>query len=348
MLQSGRCGGLVEEDQKTTGSALSNAAETAFSILDGASLPAPVRRNALKAFDQLCAAAFDIPVAYLEGFAQAKRAENVARADIIRKSGEQIASGLEIDPAYARAAATKFAQKIARERVALDQISSIAAAELKGRSETDQSGEVQEISPDWINNFEGEASQKSSSEMQELFGRILAGEIAKPGTFSIRAVKILGQLDAPAAKLFQKLCSVTIAMRIQDRFLDARVPSLNGNAASNSLAKYGLSFDNLNTLQEYGLVISDFNSWMDYRPAIAQGGKVSLGFMYAGRVYGLVPKEARENLPELRIHGVSLTKAGRELMTVVPFVGNEAYTNDLMAFFDAKGFSVAPVQGVAT
>jgi addiction module HigA family antidote len=38
--------------------------------------------------------------------------------------------------------------------------------------------------------------------------------------------------------------------------------SLNGNAASNALRQYGLSFDDLNTLQEYGLIIADYNSWM--------------------------------------------------------------------------------------
>jgi len=95
---------------------ITGVAQSAMNVIEGVSLPAPVRRNALKAFDQLCVAVVDIPVAYLEGFAQSKRAENAARAELIKRSGDQIASSVEVDPAYARAAASKFAQKIVRYR----------------------------------------------------------------------------------------------------------------------------------------------------------------------------------------------------------------------------------------
>ena len=47
--------------------------------------------------------------------------------------------------------------------------------------------------------------------------------------------------------------------------LDARVPSLGGNAAQNSLEAYGLGFGNLNVLNEHGLIIADYNSWFDDR-----------------------------------------------------------------------------------
>lgn len=334
------------EEQDQGQSAISDVAGTALSVISGVSLPAPVRRNALKAFDQLCAAAVDIPVAYLEGFAQTKRAENAARAELIRRSGDQIASALNVDAAYAQAAASKFAQKIVRERRSLDQVSAIAAAKLERSGPTDperENDEVAEIDSDWINSFESEASQKSSAAMQEMFGSILAGEIQCPGSFSLRAVKILGQMDAAAAQLFQKLCSAAMSLQIHGHFLDVRVASLGGNAASNGLSKYGLSFDNLNTLQEYGLIISDFNSYMDYRPAIANDNKVAIGFTYAGALHAFVPKEPRPASAEFRVSGVMLTKAGRELLRVVPLVPEPEYTADMLAFFETQGFRVVPV-----
>ena len=140
-----------------------------------------------------------------------------------------------------------------RERRSLDNVCSIAASRLEKQAELAPPESEQEIGDDWINNFENEASKKSSAEMHDLFGSILAGEIVRPGSFSIRAVKILGQMDLSAAKLFQKLCSVSISMQAIGNFLDARVASLGGHAANNALANYGLSFDSLNTLQEYGL-----------------------------------------------------------------------------------------------
>lgn len=330
---------------------LQAAALSAAEMVADINLPAPIRKNALKAFDQLCAALVDIPIAYLEGFAQDKRAENEARASLIKESGRQIAEGIEVDPAYARAAATKFARKIVRERQSLDKISTIAADQLSQANtstEAPQGGDS-EIESDWINNFEQEAAQKSSEEMQQMFGKILAGEILKPGSFSIKAVKILGQLDHRTAQLFQLLCSATITQTVAGHIFDARVPAFKGNAASNALQAYGLNFDVLSTLQEYGLVISDLNSYMEYAACIARDGKVSLGIGYLDRHYGLVPTDPEATAPsQLRIHGVMLTKAGRELLRIVPRVENSRFTNDLIAYFKEKNFALTPIGGPAT
>ena len=55
--------GYEMEDQDQAQSVISSVAQSAMSVIEEVSLPAPVRRNALKAFDQLCAAVVDIPVA---------------------------------------------------------------------------------------------------------------------------------------------------------------------------------------------------------------------------------------------------------------------------------------------
>jgi Protein of unknown function (DUF2806) len=150
-------------------------------------VPAPIRKNAFKAFGQLCTAVIDIPVAILEGVAAEKRAESEARVKIISTGAEQIASQMNVDPEFARVAVRKYGQKIVREQVNLDSASAFAAQELQNSPPrlTDNDKAQQEVAPiedDWLNNFEKEASQKSSEEMQRLFGRILAGEIRRPST----------------------------------------------------------------------------------------------------------------------------------------------------------------------
>ncbi|MCW5318434.1 hypothetical protein GTQ43_33375 [Nostoc sp. KVJ3] len=59
------------------------AQDAVTDLMTGSSIPTPIKRNAFKAFAQLCSAAIDIPVAYLEGFAAEKRAETQARLKII-------------------------------------------------------------------------------------------------------------------------------------------------------------------------------------------------------------------------------------------------------------------------
>jgi len=175
---------------------------------------------------------------------------------------------MQIDPEYARAAVRKYGQNNIRERVNIDQISAIAARELKALppANADQpKPEIPPLSDDWLNVFENEAVNISTEQMQSAFGKILAGEIRRPGSFSIRAVRLLAQLDNPAESLFQTLCSLAISLRAPPDpriIFDARVVSM-GNAGANSLQAYGLTFDSLNILQEYGLIISDYNSYLD-------------------------------------------------------------------------------------
>jgi hypothetical protein len=45
-----------------------------------------------------------------------------------------------------------------------------------------------EIEDDWLNFFVRISEDKSSEELQQLFGRILSGEIRRPGSFSLRAL----------------------------------------------------------------------------------------------------------------------------------------------------------------
>ena len=119
---------------------------------------------------------------------------------------------------------------------------------------------------DWTARFFNDIQDVSSEEMQSLWAKVLAGEVEKPGSTSIQTLSILKNLDQATARLFGKLCSICISLRLDgNQFIDARVPSLGGNAGSNALQEYGLDFGNLNVLNEHGLVISDYNSWVDYR-----------------------------------------------------------------------------------
>ena len=181
-------------------------ADTAFPAI-----PAPIRRNLLKALAQLCSAAIDIPVAYLTGKADERRTETEARINLINTSAAQIAQQMQTDPEYARVAVQKFGQRVLREQVNLDMISQRAASEIQdaddpiGQSLPEKADDT--IGDDWLNTFEAEARQKSTEEMQALFGKILAGEIRRPGTFSTRAVKILSSLDQNVAAHFVRLSS---------------------------------------------------------------------------------------------------------------------------------------------
>ena len=331
-------------------SAVSKACGAVSDFLTGTSIPAPIKRNAFKAFAQLCSAAVDIPVAYLEGKAAEKRAETEARIKIISTSAEEIAAQIRVDPEFARVAFRKFGQKIIREQINLNLTSEAAARELQTPTSMDEpvADAVQDttINDDWLNNFEKEASQKSTEDMHQMFGRILAGEIRRPSTFSIRTVKLLGELDPKVAGLFRTLCSTCISLNIPGlgRVMDARVPSLVGSASSNSLAAYGLSFDQLNVLHEFGLIIPDYNSYFGYEWCIAnEQNQVGLAFAHQKRLWGLVSSPERKKTDKLQIDGVALSSSGKELLQVVDTVPMENYTTALQEFFVKQNLRMAEI-----
>lgn len=314
-------------------------------------LPAPVRKNAETAFTRLCTSAVEYPLALIEGAVATKKAETRARVKLIDASANQIAEQMRIDPQYIRSAATKFANKIVRERVNIDQISQIAAEELRSQSSPKIDAATTEASPiseDWLNSFESEAAKMGSEQMQLLFGKILAGEIRRPKSYSIKAIKLMSELDNQAALLFKVACSLSVSLRIEKNglILDARVLSLGGNAAANSLIAYGLNFDALNTLQEYGLIIPDYNSHMDYRVAIAQDQRVAVPLIYENSRWGLVPKSSETTLfsSPFSLHGVALSKVGKELLSIVNLEPNEQYSRDLRNFFEKLGMQLTPIE----
>lgn len=318
-------------------SGMQNITDTIGDLVTG--IPAPIRKNFFKAFAQLCTAAVDIPVANLESKAAEIRAASSARIDIIRKQGENIIEKLDVPTEYVKKASEKFASKVVKEQLNLDQIGINAANNLHHETFEEQNQENQEeISDDWLNEFENYAKLKSSDDMRIIFGKILSGEIKNPGTFSIRTIRLISQLDNQAAKLFQLLCSQSISMYLgQTHLFDSRVVSLNGNAASNSLLNYGLSFDNLNILQEYGLIISDYNSQMKYAPCIPNENKeVGATLLFGTQHYAVVPTDIEKYDKILQLNGVAFTKAGKELRKIIPIEEVQGYKKDFEDFLAKK------------
>jgi hypothetical protein len=336
----------VTNETEPTGALVKHVVSNAVTSIAGANIPEPIKRNFFKAFGQLCTAAVEIPVAYMEGIAAERRAETQGRIKLIEKSANEIAEQMQFDPEYARAAVKKFGQRVVREQINLDRITQKAAESLtytaQQQSESTEAPQAQ-ISDDWLNVFEKEAGQKSTEEMQAMFAKVLAGEVSKPSTYSIKSVRLLGSLDQPTANMFKRFCSMCITLRIHDRIIDSRVPSLGTNAATNSLQKFGLTFDSLNLLQEYGLIIAEYNSWMDYRPSVGSPTQpVALPFEFGNEKWGLVKMDGFQG-EEFKVTGIALSRSGKELMKVVPFDVEPQFATDLSAWFETRKLKMTRV-----
>ncbi len=63
---------------------------------------------------------------------------------------------------------------------------------------------------DWFNRYITLAEDVSNKTMQDLWAKILAGELARPGSFSLKALKVFRDMSIVDAKLFAKACSLAV------------------------------------------------------------------------------------------------------------------------------------------
>jgi Protein of unknown function (DUF2806) len=71
-----------------------------------------------------------------------------------------------------------------------------------------------EIDDDWLNYFARLVEDKNSEELQSLFGKLLSGEIKRPGSFSLMTMQSLALISKPDAELLSKLLSFAVGGQI--------------------------------------------------------------------------------------------------------------------------------------
>lgn len=99
------------------------------------------------------------------------------------------------------------------------------------------------VSQDWMFKFITSAQDVSEETIQTLWAKILANEILKPNSFSLRTLNVLKNMSKNDALLFEKICSCII----------------NNDFVPNELLilkKYGITYKDIVSLDEYGLVNS--------------------------------------------------------------------------------------------
>jgi hypothetical protein len=171
------------------------------------------------------------------------------------------------------------------------------------------------VDDDWRTRFFTKAQDITSDELQIIWGKILATEVNGPGNISLRTLDILGNLSRDEALKFTDFCGMT------NQFGD--VIKITGN----SLNKYGITFDDLLLLREAGLVNPEAELRVKYLAhpikLDEERNAVALKFQHRGFVI------YKQNTTEHSFEAISLTRAGRELLSVIPVNFSELYYEDL-------------------
>lgn len=106
----------------------------------------------------------------------------------------------------------------------------------------------EKIDFDWLIRFYEVVGNISNEEMQNLWAKILADEISKPTSFSLKTLDVLRNISSKDAKLFEKLYSHSFKMTPQRPFL----PNIKCY-----LEDRDISYTDIMKLNELGLISSD-------------------------------------------------------------------------------------------
>ena len=99
------------------------------------------------------------------------------------------------------------------------------------------------VDEDWKTRFFKTAEDVSNTDMQDLWARILAGEVARPGTYSVRTLETLKNLSQHEAEAFRKL-----------RYLALDLGFVLKVDSQGAFTEFGLTYHDMLALREAGLL----------------------------------------------------------------------------------------------
>lgn len=167
----------------------------------------------------------------------------------------------------------------------------------------------QPVDEDWTAEFFEQCKNVNNEKMQSLWSKILAGEVAEPGSFSRRTLSFVRSLSQIEADLFTRFCSFLWSDHLH-KYVHIRSPKF-------SLESHGIGPSDLAELNSLGLI--DLNS---ERIKIKLHKSISVLF-YHGQAHYVTSKTSpnAHYIPA----AIVLPKLGQELVPIAGGVRNEEY-----------------------
>lgn len=214
-----------------------------------------IGKEAAKALSSLVGSALKVPDAYFSGIATGITSDANAKAKIKEMLAAEIGRKASVDDALIDRMARRWlgdqiGKQLNREAVAVE-----AVADL-GESPAPEDAAIDD---EFLARFSAYAENATTEQMQKLFGRVLAGEIRKPGTFSLATLHTLSMIDQKVAKAVE----------------EAAPWVLSGFLPTGGAFASGEKFAIASILEEAGLCYSPASRTRDLKP---QDGVIVLAF----------------------------------------------------------------------
>ena len=178
------------------------------------------------------------------------------------------------------------------------------------------------VDPDWFTRWRDSAEKVSNDDLQRLWAKALAGEVANPGAYSLRTLEFLKDLSQAEAKQISKLAPYVINNVIY------KLPYLDNK---------GLDFEYLLEMEDLGLITGHQGGGLELTSKSLDQEVFNINIQY-GRQILLINKE--QLLPALRMTALKVTKLGLEVLKLGVFPFDYQYLEEIGTLIKSQQFSV--------
>lgn len=182
----------------------------------------------------------------------------------------------------------------------------------------------EKVDDDWLFRWRDSAAQVSAEELQNLWGRVLAGEVKAPGSYSLRTLEFLKNLSRQEAEAIAKLSQFVIGGVIY-------------RGKDNDLEKYDLSFSFLLSMQQLGVIsgveaIGMSTTWRSLDPS-----RFAQSFISNSLVLIATADDPKK---EISMPSYMLTAIGTQVSSLGTFDPNVKYLEEVGEHLKSQGVAV--------
>lgn len=190
------------------------------------------------------------------------------------------------------------------------------------------------VDSDWVSEFFDNVANVSNDGMQTFWAKLLAGEVLKPGSFSLRTLATLKNLSQEEAALFTQITPYVLQYKQTDEegerslFLFSKFDLLQNN---------GISFGSILWLSEAGLINDSGNAMINILIKPGQNSLIEVN----NKVLNI--KNTRASEVSLGYEVYPLTEAGTELFPVAvacqsEITNTDNYVGECLELLRGRGF----------
>jgi uncharacterized repeat protein (TIGR03899 family) len=218
---------------------------------------------------------------------------------------------------------SRMAFQEAKKQANLEQITQRAAEELR---------DEQNISPekpgsDWTTRFFRIAEDITSDQMQMLWGKVLAGEVRRPGSYSLRTLDLLKNITQQEAELFVRVGQISFVGGGK-----TFVP--NSDRGKYLQEHFGLNFTDFLLLREIDLLVAN-----DLKFSLQPVEQNTQEVVTCGDTCILINRP--KGTPEQAIQAIVFTEIGRQLVQLVEKKpADPIYIRKFASFFRREGVTI--------